>query len=98
MSEPIACNLSSPDLSDRVAAWRSLGAQALRRTAEPGRVVSTYPKHPELAGALTELIEAERECCPFLEFEVREQESEIEVELRYPPEFGAMVATVLDAR
>jgi hypothetical protein len=43
-------------------------------------------------------VEAEKDCCPFLEFDVRERDSTIEVELRYPPEFAATLASVLDSR
>src|SRR5919106_1609018 len=99
VSEPDAtCSLSPDALSERRGAWRSLTAQALDRRVEPGRVLSTYPKAPEIARSLARLVEAEKDCCPFLEFDVRESDSTIEVELRYPPEFGASLASLLDSR
>jgi hypothetical protein len=92
------CSLSPNALSPRRGAWRSLMAQALERRVEPGRVRSTYPNGPEIARSLAQLVEAEKECCPFLEFDIRESDSTIEVELRYPPAFAAMLASVIDAR
>jgi hypothetical protein len=94
--EAAACSLSPKALSDRIGAWRSLTTQALQRVVEPGRILGTYPKRAAIAHGFAELVEAEKECCPFLEFDIRERDSVIEVELRYPPEFTATLAAVLD--
>jgi hypothetical protein len=96
--ERAACSLSPTALSDRRGAWRSLTAQALHRRVEPGRVLGTYPNRPEIARSLAQLVEAEKDCCPFLEFDIREGDSTIEVELRYPPEFAGTLASVLNPR
>jgi hypothetical protein len=96
--ERATCSLSLNALSERRGAWRTLMAQALHRRVEPGRVLSTYPNGPKVARSLAQLVEAEKDCCPFLEFDIRESDSTIEVELRYPPEFAAMLASVLDSR
>jgi hypothetical protein len=96
--EPAACRLSPNALSERGGAWRSLMAEALHRRVEPGRVLGTYPNRPEIAQSLAQLVEAEKDCCPFLEFDIRESDSTIEVELRYPPEFAATLASVLESR
>jgi hypothetical protein len=69
--------------------------QALRRRVEPDRVFTVYPNRPEIARALAELVAAEKECCPFLTFDVQEQGTEISVELRYPPQFAETLARVL---
>jgi hypothetical protein len=96
--EQATCSLSLNALSDRQGAWRSLMAQALDRRVEPGRVLSTYPNRPEIVRSLAQLVEAEKDCCPFLEFEIRECDSTIGVELRYPPELASTLASVLDSR
>jgi hypothetical protein len=96
--ERASCSLSPNELSERGGAWRSLMAQALHRRVEPGRVLGTYPNRPEIAQSLAQLVEGEKDCCPFLEFDIRESDSTIEVELRYPPEFAATLASVLDSR
>jgi hypothetical protein len=96
--ERAACSLSPNAFSERRGAWRALMAQVLHRRVEPGRVLSTYPNRPEIAQGLAQLVEAEKHCCSFLEFDIREGDSTIEVELRYPPEFAATLASVLDSR
>jgi len=68
---PIACTLSAADLKDRESAWRKLMASGLvkrdlvrggiRLTAEPGA-----------AAALIQLIDLERECCAWINFDVSE--------------------------
>lgn len=92
------CSLSPNALFERRGAWRTLMAQALHRRVEPGRVLSIYPNAPEIARSLAQLVEAEKDCCPFLEFDIRESDSTIEVELRYPPEFAATLASLLESR
>ena len=81
-----------------MGAWRSLMAQALHRRVEPGRVLGTYPNRLEIARSVAQLVEAEKDCCPFLEFDIRERDSTMEVGLRHPPEFVATRASVLDLR
>lgn len=68
-SRPIVCTLTAADLSDRGAAWRKLWASGLlqreriaggiRLTAEPGGVE-----------ALHELVELERQCCAWIDYDV----------------------------
>lgn len=68
-SRPIVCTLTAADLRDRGAAWRKLWASGLitrvrvsggiRLSAQPGGV-----------GALHELIELERECCAWIDYDV----------------------------
>ena len=91
----LACSLPVAEMSDRMDRWRALTEEALGRTVEPGRVVSTYPRTEDIAARLRELIGAEVGCCPFLVFDVRETHGSIEVELRYPPEFEPMVAMIV---
>jgi hypothetical protein len=94
-SDAAACSLAPGALGNRVDEWRSLTAQALHREVEPGRVLSTYPNTPEIAGRVAELIDAEKECCPFLQFDVQRRDTLLQVELRYPPDFGPLLAAVL---
>ena len=91
----LACSLSNDDLQGRMLAWRELGATAIDRTLEPGRVTTTYPPDPAIAERLDALIAAEAECCAFLEFDVRRSADSLVVELRYPPEFEPMLALVI---
>ena len=83
----LACRLSTDGLAERLDAWRAVAAQALARTVSPGRVSATYPNDPGTVDRLTELIAAERDCCPFLRLELRERGDVLDVELAYPPGF-----------
>lgn len=89
------CSLSPDALGDRVSAWRQLARTALQRRARPGYAVTTYPNTPETLERLRQLIDAERDCCSFLGFDVHEERDSIVVELRYPPEFGPLLASVI---
>jgi hypothetical protein len=69
-SLPIACTLSAEDLRDREGAWGKLLASGLvRRDAVPGGIRLTA--EPGAAASLLELIELERDCCAWIQFEVR---------------------------
>jgi hypothetical protein len=82
------CSLAPGALGNRVDEWRSLTAQALHREIGPGRVLSTYPNNPDIARGFAELIDAEKECCPFLQFDVQEHDTVLRVQLRYPSDFA----------
>ena len=90
-----ACALPDAGLTQRMASWREVAEHVVSRRTSPGRVVSTYPA--EMRQRVETLIAAEAECCPFLSFEVRGDDALVEVELRYPPDFEAMVAAITAA-
>src|ERR687891_2761066 len=86
-AEPIACALSPDDLRDRSGEWRSLSDRALLDvTQEAGRLTARYRAEKGIAARLAKLIEAEKECCPFLRFEMTHHEETVSVVLTYPPE------------
>jgi len=66
---PIACTLSAADLKDRGAAWNKvMGSGLVERDVVPGGIRLTPA--PGAAAALIELIDLERECCAWIQFEV----------------------------
>jgi hypothetical protein len=66
---PIACTLSASDLKDRAGAWRKLmGSGLVQRDLVPGGI--RLRAAPGAAAALIELIDLERECCAWINFEV----------------------------
>ena len=70
-SLPIACTLSADDLRDREGAWRKLrGSGLVKRDELPGGIQLSAA--PGAAAALLELVELERECCAWIQFDVRE--------------------------
>lgn len=93
-TDAAACTLPDAGLAQRMESWREVAGQAVSRRASSGRVVSTYPA--EMRQRVEMLIAAEAECCPFLSFEVRGDDALVEVELRYPPDFEAMVTAITE--
>jgi hypothetical protein len=91
-AEPIACALSPDELRDRSEEWQSLNDRALLDVSqEAGRLIASYRAEKGIAARLAELIEAEKECCPFLHFEMTHQEEIVSVVLTYPPEAAGLI-------
>lgn len=69
--QPIVCTLADSDRQDRGAAWRDLLSSGLvQRDRVPGgiRLIAS----PGAAASLVELIDLERECCAWIDYEVSE--------------------------
>jgi hypothetical protein len=67
----IECTLSASDLKDREGAWRKLfGCGLVKRDRVPGGI--RLSAAPGAAVALIELIDLERECCAWINFDVSE--------------------------
>ena len=66
---PIACTLTAADLRDREGAWAKLLGSGL---VDRERVAGGIRLHaePGAAAALVELIDLERECCAWIDFDV----------------------------
>lgn len=66
---PIACTLTPADLEDREGAWAKVLGSGL---VDRDRVAGGIRLHaaPGAAAALIELIDLERECCAWIDFEV----------------------------
>jgi hypothetical protein len=68
-TRPIACTLTASDLKDREGAWRKLmGSGLVERDMVPGGI--RLRPAPGAAAALIELIDLERECCAWIDFDV----------------------------
>ncbi|HEV2029785.1 MAG TPA: hypothetical protein VGS16_14855 [Candidatus Dormibacteraeota bacterium] len=68
-TRPIACTLSASDLKDRAGAWNKLmGSGLVERSPVPGGIRLTPA--PGAAHALIQLVDLERECCAWIDFEV----------------------------
>lgn len=66
---PIVCTLTPAELQDRGAAWQKLFASGmLHRDVIPGGIM--LRADAGAAGALSDLVALERECCAWIEFEV----------------------------
>ncbi len=70
-TEVIACSLSTDDLAETEGAWHDLFQRSLVSSdAVPGGLRLVF--RPESANALPRLIDVERECCPWVTFDVDE--------------------------
>jgi hypothetical protein len=66
---PIACTLSTSELKDREGAWKKLlGSGLVERDLVPGGI--RLRPATGAATALIDLIDLERECCPWIQFDV----------------------------
>lgn len=71
---PIACRLSDPEFRQREATLLALFKSAVVATEElPDGYAFRVPGDKERMVLVRELVVAERECCPFLTFEVTAQ-------------------------
>jgi hypothetical protein len=90
MPLPIACTLSAASLEERAAWLQRLGAAALiEGRREDSRLLLRF--RPEAADDVRELVRAEAECCPFLQFEVDAGRSEIVLDVSGPAEAGPVL-------
>ena len=68
-SDIVACSLSPAELEETGEAWQKMFRLSLVSRAEvPGGLRLVF--HPGSAGALRQLVDIERECCPWITFEL----------------------------
>lgn len=85
-AEPIACTLEPSDQTARIEEWRQLRRDALIEEAREGGVSTTrWERRPGVAQRLEQLVEAERACCSFLDFDLQHHGSTIRLETTFPP-------------
>jgi hypothetical protein len=93
--ETLACSLNGPELVERIREWGEVASRATSRHVEKGRIVSTYPPDQQLLQQLRKLIAAEADCCTFMQFNVKEDPDQVEVELRVPDDMSEALAVML---
>lgn len=87
-AKPIVCTLSPAAMAPRLAQIRTLTRRHLRSHRLEGSVLHlTY----DLAAAveLAEIVAMERECCAFLDFEVRSHADAVELRIEGPEQDSA---------
>jgi hypothetical protein len=88
------CSLEPEEKDERGREIRRIAtAGLLARSRDAQTVRLTYRRSDSTEKALRDLIRRERECCPFLDFELRSSPDELTLEISAPP--GG--AAVLDA-
>ena len=70
---PIVCSLNAGDLEQRLAAIGEIGAKSLiDRREDSGAHLLRFRSDPETRAGLEGIIEAERQCCAFLDLSLTE--------------------------
>jgi hypothetical protein len=93
---PIACTLTGASLAERGAWLRRLGRAALIDGARRGDRLELRFR-PEAADDLQELVRAERECCPFLSFEIDRRKGELRLRVTGPAGAGPVLDDLFTA-
>ena len=82
---PIACSLDGGALEARLAATAEVGRTGLvSRQRVGGRHLLRFRADPEIRARLKEIVNAERECCPFLGIYLEERGAELELAIEAP--------------
>jgi hypothetical protein len=89
---PIACNLSGPDLRARLTEIQSLGNDALiEADGKPGRRVLRFRRSEEVSSRLAGIVDAEAQCCAFLDLAIDEAADSINLTITGPEGSEAVV-------
>jgi hypothetical protein len=92
MREPLACSLTGPELTERLAEIAAAGEQAVRVGDE-----LRFPAGAATRERLEAIVAAESRCCPFLDFELRESGADLVLTIDAPPEAEPVAAELRDA-
>ena len=85
MTDPIyACSLTDADLAVRRGEWKDLARDLVRSEPLDGGRLLVYRGGEDTMQVLGSLIEAERGCCPFLDFSVERRAGEVHVTIGFP--------------
>lgn len=91
---PIACTLSASDYRSRLAEIAALSRDVLRRVERRGLSLDLRYA-PEAATRVRQLVEQERSCCAFLQFELQESADEVRLLVTAPPVAAEVVPDLL---
>jgi hypothetical protein len=93
---PTACGLDVADGQKRVQQWQQLARYQLGTTRAPDRVVLRFRDLTEVHDQLRTLAVQERDCCPFLTFDVARADGALVLSISAAPGSGPDVALELD--
>ena len=79
---PVACTLEGAEGGRRLAEWRRVAATAgAGRQFAPGRLTLRFRDLPGVRSELERLVDAERDCCPYLGWRLVQAEAEWRVDV-----------------
>ncbi len=93
---PIACSLSSADVPERLADWKSALGSVLSRQPIPGGLRLALAPAVSLAH-LVDLVVAEQQCCPFFCFAITVDARGPALEVTAPPQAQELVSSLFAA-
>ncbi len=98
-SPRIACLLDGIAYRDRIEAWLALARRALSSSAKRSSrsVELRYRADPDVLRALEDLVELERECCPFLSLHITHAEGEVILTVTGPEDAAPLLDEFLGA-
>jgi len=73
----IACTLTEADLRDRQTAWLKVGTYAKGSAEIRGGIVFTFAAAPGVYDSLRELVRLEAECCPWMDFLIKDTSDKV---------------------
>jgi hypothetical protein len=95
---PLACSLSGPDQARRLTEMASLSERVLGVEQADGRhAVLGFRADAETASRLRGIVEAERECCAFLELSLEDRGSELALSIAGPDGAEPTIAEIVGA-
>jgi hypothetical protein len=95
---PIACSLSAGDLKGRLAEIAAIGDDALiGHEAAEGRHALRFRADGSTRERLERIVDAEAECCPFLDLDLSEADGLLTLTLLASPEAGPVVEELATA-
>jgi hypothetical protein len=91
---PLACSLDPAELDERKKLMRSIAAAGVEGVEKSDTALSIrFRRSSDLKASLERLIALEGECCPFLEFQLSEEDGALTLAVEAP----GGPATALDA-
>jgi hypothetical protein len=93
----VACSLDATDQKRRLADWTSLLLEAARKEETAEDVRYAFVASEELESRLRTLVDAEKACCAFFEFNIVRSADEIELTVWAPPEAARALRLVFPA-
>ena len=93
MDQPIACTLTADAFRDRTAELAALAGRALLdRAPIPGGRRLTFAGDPRTERDLCAVVDAERSCCTFLEFDLRRRDDRLVLDVTGPDDARRLIA------
>lgn len=93
----ISCSLDALGQKQRLADWRALLADAVRREERADGVRYSFLGGDDLESRLRTLAAAEKTCCAFLDFNVSRAGDEIKMTVTARPEAAGALRFIFDA-